>query len=124
MHHLLRDVRRGSVSPICIRVRPTMTELSDPSAALLAALRRDHPGALPDSACEGGGPAGAIRVIASGQHALGLDLGPVEQVGPTAFKVRGGPLTSGGICTQEIEYSLQLDAGTWRVVSQKTLLYI
>ena len=124
VEHIMKASPHGASAPICLVIRVTQSQMGDPSVALLDTARDEWPSMVQDSACEGGGPDDNVRLRASRKEAYRIDIGPVTKDGANAARVVGGDLYAGGSGTSEIEYKLTREGGTWRVVSQRTLLMI
>jgi hypothetical protein len=117
--HELDAAKLDASTNVCLVVRGEVTDF----AAVLAAVRRRYPKAVPDAECSGGGPSGPV-VLNAGGDAVRLDIGPITWTDDSTAKITGGGPHSGGMQVNEREYTVVKDGDAWKVTGEKPGLTI
>lgn len=108
--HELQAAKLDATTNVCLVVRGEVTDL----AAVVGAVRRSYPRAVPDAECSGGGPTGPV-VLKAGGNAVRLDIGPITWVDAATGKITGGGAHAGGGSVSEREYTVVKDGEGWKV---------
>lgn len=116
--HELHEAKLDANTNVCLAVRGAVTDF----AAVLGAVRRTFPQAVPDAECSGGGPSGPV--VLNGANAVRLDIGPVTWMDDATAKINGGGAHAGGPTVSEREYTVVKDGGGWKVTGEKPGLTI
>jgi hypothetical protein len=109
LHEIAADTPAAGET-ICLTVRGGLTE------PVLAAIQKRHPTAVDDKECSGGGMDSRVTKIGGGD-AVRFDIGPVEWIGDEARCKGGGGHRQGG--AHEVEYTVKLTDGAWKITGEK-----